>query len=183
MSEHWPGSSKPVSDDVFEGSIAPHAVSWLMAKSITLHPSIIPRLDPEYATFHNEHIVHLPQVHELPWDPSIRKAEVVPGSSEPLPVGKVEDFDLSRCRVRVFTPEKSRPETGWPVLVFFHGGNAVPQSRELFSCFGPAGGWTLGNIDTENAFCTKMCKSKGRRHHSISWTKPTCQMPNVLLYR
>lgn len=95
-----------MSDDVFEG----------------FHPSIIPRLDPEYAAFHNEHFIHLPQVHELPWDPSIRNTQVIPGSSEPLPVGRVEDFDLSRCRVRVFTPEEPQPEPGWPVLVFFHGG-------------------------------------------------------------
>ena len=105
-----------------------------MAKPVTLHPSIIPRLDPEYAAFHNEQIIHLPQVHELPWDPSIRNTHVVPGSSEPLPVAKVEDFDLSRCRVRVFTPEESRPEPGWPVLIFFHGGtDAIPLFRNHVS--------------------------------------------------
>jgi acetyl esterase/lipase len=93
-----------------------------MEKPVTFHPSIIPRLDPEYAAFHTEHIIHIPQVHELPWDPSIRKTQVIPGSSEPLPVGGMEDFDLSRCRVRVFTPEGPQPEPGWPVLVFFHGG-------------------------------------------------------------
>jgi acetyl esterase/lipase len=99
-------------------------VGTVMAKPVTLHPSIIPRLDPEYAAFHNEHIIHLPQVHdeELPWDPLIRKTQVIPGSSDPLPVGRVEDFDLSRCSVRVFTPDQPRPEPGWPVLVFFHGG-------------------------------------------------------------
>lgn len=117
-----------------------------MAKSLTLHPSIIPRLDPEYAAFHNEHIVHLPQVHELPWDPSIRNTQVVPGSSEPLPVAKVEDFELSRCQVRVFTPEESRPEPGWPVLIFFHGGTDIPQSRELFSCFPQVAGHSVISI-------------------------------------
>ncbi|KAF8506665.1 lipase/ esterase [Russula emetica] len=113
-----------------------------MAKPVTFHPTIIPRLDPEYAAFHNEHIIHLPQVHELPWNPLIRKTQLIPGSSEPLPVGRVEDFDLSRCRVRVFTPEEPQPARGWPILVFFHGG-----------------GWTLGNINTGNAFCTNMCKN------------------------
>lgn len=93
-----------------------------MAMPATLHPSIIPRLDPEYTAFHNEHIIHFPQVHELPWDPSIRNTQGIPGSSEPLPVGGVDDFDLSRCRVRVFTPEEPQPERGWPVLVYFHGG-------------------------------------------------------------
>jgi acetyl esterase/lipase len=101
---------------------------------VTLHPSIIPRLDPEYAAFHNEHIIHLPQVHELPWDPSIRDTHVVPGCSEPLAVAKVEDFDLSRCCVRVFTPEESRPESGWPALIFFHGGtDDIPLFRSHVS--------------------------------------------------
>ena len=93
-----------------------------MAKPAILHRTIVPRLDPEYATFHDEHLAHLPQVHELPWDPSIRDTLKIPGSSEPLPVGKVEDFDLSRCRVRVFTPEGCQSEKGWPVFIFFHGG-------------------------------------------------------------
>jgi hypothetical protein len=93
-----------------------------MAEPVTLHPSIIPRLDPEYASFHDEHLIHLPQVHESPWDPSVRNTQIIPGSSELLPVGKVEDFNLSRCRVRVFTPKGSPPETGWPVFIFFHGG-------------------------------------------------------------
>jgi acetyl esterase/lipase len=88
----------------------------------TLHPSVIPRLDPEYAAFHNEHLVHHPQVHELPWDPSIRNMPNVPGSSTPLPVGRVEDYHLSRCKVRVFTPEGPKPKRGWPVFIFFHGG-------------------------------------------------------------
>jgi len=114
-----------------------------MAKPATLHPSIISRLDPEYAAFHNDLLIHLPQVqvHQLPWDPSVRNAQVVPGSSDPLPVGKVEDFNLSRCRVRVFTPEGGRSEPGWPVFIFFHGG-----------------GWTLGNINTNNTFCANACK-------------------------
>lgn len=88
----------------------------------TLHPSIIPRLDPEYAAFHDEHIVHLPLVHELPWDPAVRKMPHVPGSSTPLTVGRVEDYHLSRCKVRVFTPEGLKPGRGWPVFIFFHGG-------------------------------------------------------------
>ena len=140
-----------------------------MSKPGTLHPSILPRLDPEYAAFHNENIINLPQVHELPWDPSIRNTPTVPGSSAPLPVGRVKDYHLSVCGVRVFTPEGSRPERGWPVFIFFHGGtNAIPHitwTRGLFSCRQPLGGWTLGNINTENAFCTNMCKGKGCCHH------------------
>ncbi|KAI0308239.1 alpha/beta hydrolase fold-domain-containing protein [Multifurca ochricompacta] len=112
-----------------------------MVKPNALHPSIISRLDPEYVVFHNEHLINLPQVHELPWDPAIRNTLSVPGSSSPLSVEREEDYNLSRSKVRVFTPEGSQPESGWPVFIFFHGG-----------------GWTLGNKTTENAFCTNMCK-------------------------
>lgn len=109
-----------------------------MAKPVTLHPSIIPRLDPEYVAFHNEHLIHLPLEHELPWDPSIRNTDVYTGSSEPLPVGRVEDFDLSMCRVRVFTPEEPQPEPGWPVFIYFHGGtdaNSAITWAFSISCF------------------------------------------------
>ena len=125
----------------------------------TLHPSIISRLDPEYAAFHNEHLVHLPQVHELPWDPSIRNTSHVPGSSTPLPVGRVEDYHLSRCKVRVFTPEGSKPKRGWPVFIFFHGGKSLFMFLSQYESFSyRSGGWTLGNINSETAFCTNMCK-------------------------
>jgi len=146
-----------------------------MAKPATLHPSIISRLDPEYAAFHNDLLIHLPQVqvHQLPWDPSVRNAQVVPGSSDPLPVGKVEDFNLSRCRVRVFTPEGGRSEPGWPVFIFFHGGTqwTLFHMRMSVSHLGPLGGWTLGNIDTNNTFCANACKGKQRcRHSDLNYT-------------
>jgi len=44
-------------------------------------------------------------------------------------------------RVRVFTPEGEKPSGGWPGIVYFHGG-----------------GWTLGNINTENHFSSHVCK-------------------------
>ncbi|TFY79656.1 hypothetical protein EWM64_g4355 [Hericium alpestre] len=106
-----------------------------------IHPEVLSRLDPEYVAFHNEHLADLVQPHELPWDPAIRKGPAVPGGSAPLQVGSTKDYALSKCEVRVFTPEGVAPAAGWPVFIFFHGG-----------------GWTLGNINSENAFCTNMCK-------------------------
>lgn len=87
-----------------------------------LHPSIIPRLDPEYIAFHNAHLTQLVPPHTLPWDPSIRNSPVVPGGSEPLKVRAVKDFSLSHCQMRTFTPDGSLPLNGWPVFIFFHGG-------------------------------------------------------------
>ncbi|KAH9944333.1 lipase/ esterase [Epithele typhae] len=97
--------------------------------------------EPTYAAFHNQHLKHSVPVHLLPWSPDIRNAPAVLGGSDPLPVAGVNDYPLSHCSVRVFTPEGTAPAGGWPVFIFFHGG-----------------GWTLGTIATENAFSSNMCK-------------------------
>ena len=109
-----------------------------------LHPSIASRIDPEYEAFHNENLMYFMQVHEVPWSPALRAGPTVPGGSEPLAVGGIKDYSTSEGRqpwLRVFTPEGTAPSDGWPVFIFFHGG-----------------GWTLGNINSENAFSTNMCK-------------------------
>lgn len=106
-----------------------------------IHPDILPKLLPEYVDFHNANTAFAPAIHEIPWDPACRKNPPVVGGSEPLPVGSVKDLPLSHCKMRVFTPEGQPPADGWPVFLFLHGG-----------------GWTLGNINTENAFSTNMCK-------------------------
>lgn len=87
-----------------------------------LHPSIIPRLDPEYIEFHNKALINITPPHTLPWDPSLRNLPAVPGGSEPLRVGATQDFDLSHTKFRSFTPEGAPPANGWPVFIFFHGG-------------------------------------------------------------
>ncbi|KAF9822142.1 hypothetical protein IEO21_00136 [Rhodonia placenta] len=106
-----------------------------------IHPDIADKLDPEYAAFHNANNLHVVPLHLKPWDPAVRNGPPVAGGAEPLKVGDVKDLSLSKCSMRVFTPEGSAPEPGWPVLLYFHGG-----------------GWTLGNINTEGSFCTNMCK-------------------------
>ena len=94
-----------------------------------IHPSVIPKLDPEYLQFHNEHLQYITPPHTLPWDPSLRNAPAVPGSSEPLVVGKTQDYDLPNTKFRSFTPEGAAPSAqGWPVLIYFHGG----EIRYLF---------------------------------------------------
>ncbi|TFK31340.1 alpha/beta hydrolase fold-domain-containing protein [Crucibulum laeve] len=105
-----------------------------------IHPSVLPKLDPEYVEFHNANFLHLVPPHTLPWDPAIRNAPTVPGGSEPLNVGNIQDYDLTYAKFRAFTPEGDPPANGWPVLIYFHGG-----------------GWTLGNISSETTVCTNMC--------------------------
>jgi hypothetical protein len=113
-----------------------------------LHPSILPILDPTYMQFYNKHIIHQQQVHLQPVYASRTSGILIPGGGSKLPVGKTEDLHLHRREtegldipIRVFTPEGERPEEGWPVMVYYHGG-----------------GWVLGNIETENTICTNLCK-------------------------
>jgi len=105
-----------------------------------IHPDVINRLRPEYVKFHNEHIAPRVAPHTLTWDPAIRNAPAVPGGSPVQKVGSVRDIPLQNHTIRVFTPSGSPREKGWPVYIDIHGG-----------------GWTLGSIDTQNAFASRQC--------------------------
>jgi len=105
-----------------------------------IHPDVVNRLRPEYVEFHNEHIASRVPPHAVPWDPKIRNAPTVPGGSPVQKVGSVRDIPLQNHKIRVFTPSGTPPEKGWPVYIDIHGG-----------------GWTLGNIDTQNAFASRQC--------------------------
>jgi acetyl esterase/lipase len=90
-----------------------------------LHPSVLSKLDPEYVEFHTTTLQYIIPPHTLPWDPAIRNAPAVPGGSEPLPVAKTEDYDLKHTKFRSFTPHGTAPDAGWPVFIFFHGGEDI----------------------------------------------------------
>ena len=90
-----------------------------------IHPEMLPKLDAEYVAFNNANTQYAPWMQDLPWDPAIRKNPPVAGGSEPLKVGSVRDIPMSKCTVRVFTPEGAKPSTGWPVFIFFHGGECT----------------------------------------------------------
>jgi acetyl esterase/lipase len=96
-----------------------------------LHPSMLGKLDPEYIDFHNKHVISIVPPHTLPWDPSIRNAPTVPGASEPLPVGKTHDINITNTKCRVFTPEGQPPKDGWPVFIWFHGGAFCSRTGAL----------------------------------------------------
>ncbi|KUJ12336.1 uncharacterized protein LY89DRAFT_688084 [Mollisia scopiformis] len=113
-----------------------------------LHASITSKLDPDYAAFYNTHLIDKQQVHLQPVSASRTSGVLIPGAGPKLPVGKTEDFLVPRTQtsgpdipIRVFTPATKKPENGWPVMMYYHGG-----------------GWVLGNIDTENVVCTNLCK-------------------------
>jgi acetyl esterase/lipase len=112
-----------------------------------LHYSVKDKLHPDYVKFYNEHVTHQQQVHLQPVSASRSSGILIPGGGPKLPVGKTQDFTIHRretegadIKLRAFTPSRSKPENGWPVMVYYHGG-----------------GWVLGNIDTENTVCTNLC--------------------------
>ncbi|KAJ9370637.1 hypothetical protein DTO282E5_4613 [Paecilomyces variotii] len=112
-----------------------------------LHDSVRDRLHPEYVAFYSKYIINQQQVHLQPVSASRTSGILIPGGGPVLEVGKTEDINIKRQEtegpdvpVRVFTPEGTKPEGGWPVFLYFHGG-----------------GWVLGNIDTENTVCSNIC--------------------------
>ncbi|CCO38058.1 hypothetical protein BN14_12221 [Rhizoctonia solani AG-1 IB] len=108
-----------------------------------IHPDVAPYLDAEYAVFHNKHLADRPGIYKLPWNPTCRVGSANPGELDPCDVRSVRDLTIPGTppvKVRVFVPPGEKPEGGWPALVYFHGG-----------------GWVLGNIDSENSFCTRTC--------------------------
>lgn len=112
-----------------------------------LDDSVKDLLDPEYVAFYNKHVINLQQVHLQPVEASRTGGVLIPGGGPLLEVGKTEDITIQRREtegpeilLRSFTPAGEKPASGWPVMLYFHGG-----------------GWVLGNINTENPVCTNLC--------------------------
>ncbi|RSL73132.1 hypothetical protein CEP54_000537 [Fusarium duplospermum] len=108
-----------------------------------LHPAIRARLDPQYVTYHEAHLQYIEPEKLGVWDGSARtkKVSLPPGGTKPVPVGAIDDFDVGRFRVRVYTPTGECDERGWPVLVWFHGG-----------------GWVLGGLNNGTDLCSWVCQ-------------------------
>ena len=81
-----------------------------------------PKLDTEYVRFHKANLFYRPRTDQIPWSQATRNTPAAIGTSDPLPVGSIVDYDLSKSKIRVFTPEGKPPTDGWPVFIFFHGG-------------------------------------------------------------
>lgn len=112
-----------------------------------LHESVKDRLAIEYVDFYNQFVINQQQVHLQPVEASRTSGTLIPGAGPLLDVGKTEDIAIKRratagpdVPVRCFTPSATKPASGWPVMLYFHGG-----------------GWVLGNINTENVVCTNLC--------------------------
>ncbi|WVF73220.1 hypothetical protein IAT40_008039 [Kwoniella sp. CBS 6097] len=107
-----------------------------------LHPSVLPRLDKQYANFYNKYMADAPMIQDLEWDPKIRSSPAVPGGAGALPVAKTQDFDLGGFAIRVFWPITPSQDADLPVFIWYHGGGMV-----------------LGGIGAENPFCTRVANA------------------------
>jgi hypothetical protein len=84
-----------------------------------LHPDVIDALDPQYVEYHQQVVQYVPAAHERgPFHPSHRSGPPLPGGSAIRPVGQVQDYELSKFKVRVFTPAIERPVGGYPALLW-----------------------------------------------------------------
>ncbi|RDW83430.1 hypothetical protein BP5796_04921 [Coleophoma crateriformis] len=108
-----------------------------------IHPSMLARLDPEYIAYHNAHLQYIPSSESIPWSAASRSApSPTSGASSPVPVGSIRDHSFGgHASLRIFTPSSPKPEKGWPVLIWYHGG-----------------GWTMGGLNSENSFLSRVCK-------------------------
>lgn len=101
----------------------------------TIPQSILDKLDPEYRAFvlSRPPSSRLPS-HHLTWGSHFREAEksVPPelGEEPGIPVGSTTTIELDGFSAIMLTPEGDRPEAGWPVLIWIHGGGWVFGSAE-----------------------------------------------------
>ncbi|KAH8838121.1 hypothetical protein MCOR27_005285 [Pyricularia oryzae] len=111
-----------------------------------LHPQVRPRLDPQYVEVHDKLLQYAPPTHTQPWSAAMRQpsqASVKTGL-DVVPV-LTEEVQLERFTILVLTPvtnadDEPRPESGWPVFVWFHGG-----------------GFVLGDHSSELDLLTRIC--------------------------
>ncbi|ORX94817.1 Alpha/Beta hydrolase protein [Clohesyomyces aquaticus] len=121
----------------------------------SLHPSLLPILDPEYIAFHNKYMRYIPRDESSIWDGSARYTpSLPPGGSPVVDVGETIDVEVGeeeeRFGVRVYLPARREKEAGGlrdegvdglPVFVWFHGG-----------------GWAIGGVEDSKDFLTRVCR-------------------------
>lgn len=114
--------------------------------SMDIPQALLDRLVPDYRAFvEAQPPVARAPLHLIDWSPEFRTmiSSAPPpdlGQAAPVPVGSTRRIDLGSFSLLVLTPEGERPNQGWPVLLFIHGG-----------------GYTLGNAETGISFFSRTC--------------------------
>lgn len=115
----------------------------LQDPTATISSEILAKLDPEYRDFvTSQPTASRTPLSSLGWSSELRKVvnSSTAGNAEPVPVGAFENIDMGKFSVRVLVPDSSAPSTGWPALLYLHGG-----------------GWLFGTCQTGESFYTRAC--------------------------
>lgn len=104
--------------------------------SYPIHESVKDLLHKDYVTFYNKYLINCLPTHLQPIEVT-RSGKGNLGASPSLPVGGIQEYLIKRqestgpnVRVRCFKPDGSPPTSGWPVMLYLHGGGWV---RNLIS--------------------------------------------------
>lgn len=118
----------------------------------SIHPSVEKLLNPEYTDFFNKNLTNAKEFLYTDLIPVAELREggnIMPGQPPSVPMKKTYDSSVKSTfangvtiPVRVFVPQCEAPDNGYPCIIWFHGG-----------------GWVLGNISSENSFCTQLASS------------------------
>ncbi|KAK6197426.1 Alpha/Beta hydrolase protein [Scheffersomyces amazonensis] len=115
----------------------------------TIDKSVIGKLDPVYVEFYKENLSQNSKIlytHRVPLKELREGGNVIPGQTPLVEMAKTFDISIpgraGSIPARVFVPKGPVPTNGWPCFLWFHGGGHV-----------------LGNISTENSFCTHIADS------------------------
>ncbi|KAK6462870.1 putative esterase [Scheffersomyces coipomensis] len=107
----------------------------------SIDKSVIDKLDPVYVEFYKTALSNNPNIlytHRVPLKEIRESGNVIPGQTPLVEMEKTFDIKINDIiPARVFVPKGEPPKAGFPCFIWFHGGGHV-----------------LGNINTENSFCT-----------------------------
>ncbi|CAE6485603.1 unnamed protein product [Rhizoctonia solani] len=115
-----------------------------MATSSSVPDDFLNKLAPGYREFVEDNPSRLPSLHGAPWSPAFRQPPPGGppdlGAGSPVPVGSQRTIDLGNFSLQVMVPSDEKPEAGWPVVLFVHGG-----------------GWVFGSAAMDNGLLSRLC--------------------------
>lgn len=117
-----------------------------------LHESVVAKLDPVYKDFYSSNLASNAAIcytHRVPLADVRKGGNVIPGQTPASQLKQIYDVQIPRKHTkaptsipaRVFVPNIEVPKNGYPCFIWYHGGGHV-----------------LGNIGTENSYCSHIAE-------------------------
>ncbi|CCO34563.1 lipase, putative [Rhizoctonia solani AG-1 IB] len=112
--------------------------------SPSIPTDLLNKLAPGYREFAQAAPSLIPPLHGIPWSPVFRQPSPNGppdlGAEPPVAVGSQRVVDLGKYSVQVMVPDGEKPASGWPAILFFHGG-----------------GWVFGNALMDVGPLSRLC--------------------------